>query len=282
MIVPATRACSSARRPSPISVTGVPDRQLALELDGEGVHRDGADHAPRLAVDEHLGPGQVAPEAVRVADRHDPDPRRPLGDEAPAVAGALARLEELHLRELAAPARAPARARPRPDRCRTARGRRARSRSAPRRSATSGSRSAAALFATCRVRSRVRLGRLAEALDLLVGERRVGVGRRQVRHQADDLGGGCGQLREAVAAHPGVELDVHAGRPPGSRRRPRRRARAAPRAPRATSGRVGPRTMIRAPASSLRRRRPSATVATQRRRRAGASAAPATSTAPCP
>ena len=39
-----------------------------------------------LAADEHLGAGQVAAEAVRVADRDDADPRRPLGDEAPAVA----------------------------------------------------------------------------------------------------------------------------------------------------------------------------------------------------
>ena len=68
------------------------DRLLALELDREGVHRDDADHAPRLAADAHLGAGQVAAKAVRVADRHDPDPRRLLGDERAAVAGALARL----------------------------------------------------------------------------------------------------------------------------------------------------------------------------------------------
>ena len=58
------------------------DRLLALELDREGVHRDDADDAPQLAADAHLRAGQVATEAVRVADRHDPDPGRPLGDEA--------------------------------------------------------------------------------------------------------------------------------------------------------------------------------------------------------
>ena len=44
-----------------------------------------------LAVDAHLGAGEVAAEAVRVADRHDPDPRVALGDEAAAVARRLAR-----------------------------------------------------------------------------------------------------------------------------------------------------------------------------------------------
>jgi len=54
-------------------------------------------------VDEHLGAGQVAPEAVGVADWDDPDPRGLLGDEAAAVAGALARPEEAHLGEPAPP-----------------------------------------------------------------------------------------------------------------------------------------------------------------------------------
>ena len=56
-------------------VTGVPGGQLAVELDREGVHRDRPDHAPPLARDENLGAGEVAPEAVGVADRDDPDPR---------------------------------------------------------------------------------------------------------------------------------------------------------------------------------------------------------------
>src|SRR4051794_41911760 len=79
------------------------DRLLALELDGESIHRDDAGDAPRLAADANLGAGQVAPEAVRVADRHDPDPRRPLGGEGSAVARALARLPLLPLPEGAPP-----------------------------------------------------------------------------------------------------------------------------------------------------------------------------------
>ena len=80
-----------------------PDRQLAVELDRDGVHRDGADDAPWLAPDADLGTRHVAPEAVRVADRDDPDPGRPLGHEVPAVAGALPRAEQPHLREPASP-----------------------------------------------------------------------------------------------------------------------------------------------------------------------------------
>jgi hypothetical protein len=77
--------------------------QLTVELNGEGIHRDCADHPAELAVDAHLGPGQVAPETVRVADGNEADPRRSLGDEAAPVAGALARLQELDLREVALP-----------------------------------------------------------------------------------------------------------------------------------------------------------------------------------
>src|SRR5688572_3840265 len=50
------------------------DRQLAVELDRESVHRDRPDDASELAGDTNLGPGQVAPEAVGVADRDDADP----------------------------------------------------------------------------------------------------------------------------------------------------------------------------------------------------------------
>src|SRR3990170_7348451 len=60
-------------------------RQLAVELDGEGIHRDRADDAARLTRDTHLRPGQVAPEAVCVADRDEADPRRLPGDVAAAV-----------------------------------------------------------------------------------------------------------------------------------------------------------------------------------------------------
>src|SRR4051794_37136840 len=79
------------------------DRLLALELDGESIHRDDAGDAPRLAADANLGAGQVAPEAVRVADGDDPDPRRPLGDERAPVARALTSLQLLDLREVAPP-----------------------------------------------------------------------------------------------------------------------------------------------------------------------------------
>src|SRR6185295_1010606 len=82
---------------------GCAGRLLALELDRERVHRDHADHAPRLAADAHLRAGQVAAKAVAVADGDDPDPGRPLRDEAAAVAGALTDLEALDLREVAPP-----------------------------------------------------------------------------------------------------------------------------------------------------------------------------------
>src|SRR5204863_6255198 len=78
--------------------------QLAVELDGECVHRDGADRSPELAGDPDLGSGQVAAEAVRVADRDDADPCRALGDEAAAVPGALAGRELPDLCKVARPA----------------------------------------------------------------------------------------------------------------------------------------------------------------------------------
>jgi hypothetical protein len=56
---------------------------------------------------------------------------------------------------------------------------------------------------------RVRLGRLAEAVDLLRGERRVGVGCREVAHQPDDVRRRLQQLGEPPASHSGVELQVH-------------------------------------------------------------------------
>ena len=64
------------------------DRELAVELDGEGVHRDRPGDAAALAGDTHLRAGQVAAEAVRVADRDDADPRGGRHVRA-AVAGAL-------------------------------------------------------------------------------------------------------------------------------------------------------------------------------------------------
>src|SRR3954451_24371584 len=43
-------------------------RLLTLELDGKGIHRDGADDRARLTADAHLRAGQVTAETVRVAD----------------------------------------------------------------------------------------------------------------------------------------------------------------------------------------------------------------------
>src|SRR5207248_5001 len=80
------------------------DRKLPVELDGEGVHRDGADDATGLPRDADGRPGQRALEAVRVADGHEPDPRLAFGDEAAPVAGALPGRQPLDLREVAFPA----------------------------------------------------------------------------------------------------------------------------------------------------------------------------------
>ena len=82
---------------------GGADRLLLLELDREGVHRDRADHLARLAADADLGAGQVTPEPVCITHGNDPDPGRLLGDKGAPVAGAFARLELLHLREVAPP-----------------------------------------------------------------------------------------------------------------------------------------------------------------------------------
>ena len=61
---------------------------------------------------------------------------------------------------------------------------------------------------------RVRGGRVAEALDLPLRVRRVGVGGREMAHQADHLERRRRELGDAPAAHPGVELhvDAHARR----------------------------------------------------------------------
>src|SRR5581483_8628778 len=82
---------------------GGADRQLCVELDRERVHRDRADDAAKLAGDPDLRSGEVAPEAVGVAHGDDADPGVALGDEAPAVPGALARRELADLRELRRP-----------------------------------------------------------------------------------------------------------------------------------------------------------------------------------
>src|SRR5262245_63725436 len=79
------------------------DRKRGLELHGDRVHRDGSDHRPTMSVDEHLRAGEVAAEAIRVADRHDADPRRTVGEVAAAVTGAFSRRQLLDNRELTPP-----------------------------------------------------------------------------------------------------------------------------------------------------------------------------------
>ena len=64
---------------------------LVVELDREGIHGDRADDAAARPADQDLRPGEAAPEAVGVPDGNEADPRRTLGDEAAAVAGALVR-----------------------------------------------------------------------------------------------------------------------------------------------------------------------------------------------
>ena len=208
-----------------------PDRQLAVELDGDRVHRDGADRPPRLAVDEHLGAGHVAPEAVRVAHGDDPGPRRPLGDEPPAVAGALSRLEEAHLREPAPPRER----RPQPVLGRIGVERRdpvERDPAAGGVEAGVGESQRGRAVRNVAGEVRVRLGRLAEALDLLRRERRVRVGGREMAHQPDHVRRRLRQLGEPPASHARVELQVHRDLVRDLAVDRRRRARAAPRAPR--------------------------------------------------
>ena len=78
-------------------------RELAVELDGERVHRDRPDHPSRLARHAHLRSGQVAAEPVPVTDGDDADPRVALGGPAATVAGALARPVQSRLNDLARP-----------------------------------------------------------------------------------------------------------------------------------------------------------------------------------
>ena len=76
-------------------MTGVPTGSSRSSSTANASIETVADDAAALARDEHLGAGQVAAEAVRVADRDDADPRLALGDEAAAVAGRLAGPQEL-------------------------------------------------------------------------------------------------------------------------------------------------------------------------------------------
>ncbi len=204
-----------------------------------------------------------------------------LGDEAPAVAGRLARAQQPRLRDLASASSAPARGRRRPDRCRTARARRARSRSAPRRAATPGRRSAAALFAACRVDARERRRRLPETLELHARERQVAVGGGEMRHHADDVARRSRKLGQPPPPHPGVELEVdrHALRDLAADTVSSRRASRAARHRRSPSGRA---RGSAASGSAARSVSASATVATQSAVAPAVERCRAQSTAPCP
>ena len=80
-------------------------RQLPTQIDRDRVHRHGADHRPRLALDDDARAAQIPAEPVRVADRHDPDPRLMLGDEAASVARALTGRQPLDERDVGLPAK---------------------------------------------------------------------------------------------------------------------------------------------------------------------------------
>jgi len=77
------------------------DGKLAVELDGQRVHRDRADDAAPLAFDPDFGSCHVAAEAVRIPDRDDPDPGGLLGHETAAVPGAFARRKPPNLSQYA-------------------------------------------------------------------------------------------------------------------------------------------------------------------------------------
>ena len=165
------------------------DWQLAVELDRERIHRNGADDPARLARHADLRPGEVTAEAVRVAHRHDPDPGRSLRDEATSIAGALSRLEQLDLRKARVP---------RQDRLQAVIGRIG----VERRQAVEGDTAARGVEVGLGQSQRPRtvgevpgqvavlLGRDPEALDLRSCELGIAVRGCEVAHQADHFG--CG------------------------------------------------------------------------------------------
>src|SRR5215208_3984009 len=184
-----------------------PDGKLAGELDRHRVHRHRSHDPLPPTVDQHLRPGQVPPEAVRVTDRDDPDPRLALGDEAAPVTSRLPRPQELDLGEVAAPrehrleavvAGIAAKRREAVERDAGADGVEAAFREAER---------AGAVRSVALEPERVRRG--AEAVDLHAGEAGVAVGARKVRHDGDHVARGARQLGEPPAAHAGVELEMH-------------------------------------------------------------------------
>ena len=127
-----------------------------------------------------------------------------------------------------------------------------------------GRRSAAALFAACRVRSGSEPAvSLAEPLELPLGEGRVGVGRGQMRHQPDDVRARAAASRENPKRPMPVSSLTCTGTPSGIGPSPTTSSSLPSRASR-ISARVGPSTRIRGPGRTRLRDRPSATVATHR------------------
>ena len=175
--------------------------------DGERVHRHGPDDLGSRAADNDLGARHVAPETVRVADRHDPDPSRCRSDESPAVARAAAGLERLHQCDGGLPAQSG------PQTVGSGIGTEGRD-AVERDAAPNGvemRRRVPEGTGTVRdVPLQPSVGRRGgkEPRQLLLGEDRVGIRGGKVAHEADDARAGRCNLRETPAAHPRIELDV--------------------------------------------------------------------------
>ena len=108
---------------------------------------------------------------------------------------------------------------------------------------------------------RVRRGRSQEPRELLLGERRVGVRRREVAHQADDPRPGCRELREPHRPMPVSSLRW-TGTPSGAAPSERQSSSRAARAAAIASGPAGPSRITRTEGSASRSSSASPSVAT--------------------
>jgi hypothetical protein len=161
-------------------------RQLALQLDGERVHGDRADHPPSILSHQHLGAHEVAAKAVRVPDRDDPDPGRSVGDEPSPVASALPGVEPLDQREPAAPRQH----RPQPVVGRVGAERREpveRDAAAGRIEPGLGETQHCGRVRGVRLEAGMRVHQCPEAPELEPGKVRIGVRGREMAHQADHV-----------------------------------------------------------------------------------------------
>src|SRR3954451_12314737 len=73
------------------------------ELDREGIHGNSPEPPPARGADNDLGTAERAPEAVAVADGHETDASRLLGDEPAPVPGARTGAQRLRLGDSAPP-----------------------------------------------------------------------------------------------------------------------------------------------------------------------------------